>query len=77
MRVGNGKAEVTGLSVTEKIRKLDLVGFFIFPASMISLLIGLIDGGTHHPWASWRIVLPIVVGFLGWMGFHVQQCFTE
>jgi MFS family permease len=53
--------------------RVDFVGAFIFIPSMTSLLLGLIMGGQVHPWSSWRIILPIVLGGLGWLAFHVHQ----
>lgn len=53
--------------------RIDWVGNSIFIASICSLLIGLIFGGTVFPWSSWRTILPIVLGVLGWIGFHLYE----
>ncbi|KAL4925060.1 major facilitator superfamily domain-containing protein [Aspergillus undulatus] len=55
---------------------LDYLGLALFIPSMISLLLGLIRGGVEEPWSSWRIVVPLVLGILGWIAFHIQQYFT-
>ncbi|EHK99470.1 hypothetical protein M7I_4627 [Glarea lozoyensis 74030] len=44
---------------------------------MIAILLGLIMGGVEHPWSSWKIILPLVLGGVGWIVFHIQQAFTE
>ncbi|KAF3002344.1 hypothetical protein E8E14_007041 [Neopestalotiopsis sp. 37M] len=68
MRVKTGTGNV-------KFRDLDLVGSIIFIPSLISLLIGLVTGGTVYPWSSWRVIVPIVLGLAGWICFHLQQHF--
>ena len=60
-----------------KLKKLDVLGNLIFIPSMISILLGLIMGGVAHPWSSWKIILPLVLGGVGWIVFHVQQAFTS
>ncbi|KAF1974668.1 MFS general substrate transporter [Bimuria novae-zelandiae CBS 107.79] len=69
MRVKTG-ASRTGHS---KLKQVDWLGNLIFIPSMVSLLLGLVMGGIQHPWSSWRIILPLVLGCLGWIAFHVQQ----
>lgn len=57
------------------LRLLDVVGNLIFIPSMISLLWGVVMGGGEIPWSSWRVIVPLVLGFLGWIVFHVHQTF--
>lgn len=54
-------------------RRIDWLGNIVFIGSMTSLLYGLIQGGTVYPWSSARIIVPIVVGAVGWIAFHIQQ----
>jgi Na+/melibiose symporter-like transporter len=56
-----------------KLQQVDWLGNAIFISSMISLLLGLVMGGIQHPWSSWRIILPIILGAIGWAVFHIQQ----
>ncbi|KAL4744747.1 hypothetical protein BDW72DRAFT_212210 [Aspergillus terricola var. indicus] len=56
---------------------LDYGGMALFIPSMISLLLGLVRGGTEQPWSSWRIIVPLVLGALGWVAFHIQQAHTK
>lgn len=58
---------------TAALLRIDFVGNLIFVASFCSLLIGTIFGGTVFPWSSWRVILPIVLGVLGWIGFHLYE----
>ena len=55
------------------LKRVDFVGALIFIPSMTALLLGLVMGGQVHPWSSWRIIVPIVLGAVGWIAFHVHQ----
>lgn len=52
------------LSVVERILKIDLVGFFLFAAACIMLLLGLEWGGDTYPWSSARVLGLIIGGVL-------------
>ncbi|KAI2620075.1 MFS general substrate transporter [Hypoxylon sp. NC1633] len=60
-----------------RAKQLDYVGNAIFILSMVSLLFGLIEGGIQQPWSSWRIILPLVLGAVGWIVFHVTQLYVK
>ncbi|OTA76495.1 hypothetical protein M434DRAFT_38839 [Hypoxylon sp. CO27-5] len=77
MRMKKGHENPGKQGFIEKTRRLDIVGSFIFIPSMISLLIGLVEGGTEHAWSSWRIIVPLVLGALGWVCFHIHQLFAK
>ncbi|KAM7208250.1 Major facilitator superfamily domain containing protein [Naviculisporaceae sp. PSN 640] len=54
--------------------RVDFVGNLIFIPSMLAIFFGLIMGGTKdYPWSSWRVILALVLGVAGWIGFHVHQ----
>jgi hypothetical protein len=55
------------------LRRIDFVGNAIFIPSMIAILFGLSMGGVKYPWKSYHIVVPLVLGTLGWIAFHVHQ----
>ncbi|KAI1346846.1 MFS general substrate transporter [Xylaria sp. FL0043] len=71
----NGKG-LASYNLTARLKRLDYFGNSLFTLSMISLLLGLVEGGTVHPWSSWRIILPLVLGIVGWIAFHIQQLFA-
>ncbi|KAK3302914.1 major facilitator superfamily domain-containing protein [Chaetomium strumarium] len=75
MRVKTGTAAAEHRGLGAKLRRLDILGNLIFTASMIALLIGLVEGGTdeQHMWSSFRIIVPIVLGVAGWTAFHAHQ----
>ncbi|KAI0023524.1 major facilitator superfamily domain-containing protein [Xylariomycetidae sp. FL0641] len=86
MRVKSGSSDSTPTNSDQehpsqsmfikKLGRLDILGNLIFAGSMIAILFGLIEGGTVHPWSSWRIILPLVIGGVGWVVFHVHQHFA-
>lgn len=56
------------------LARVDFLGNAIFIPSMVAIFFGLITGGTRgYPWNSWRIVLPLVMGVMGWLAFHFHQ----
>ncbi|PNP46126.1 hypothetical protein TGAMA5MH_02161 [Trichoderma gamsii] len=56
------------------LARVDFLGNAIFVPSMVSIFFGLIMGGTRgYSWKSWRIILPLVLGVLGWITFHIHQ----
>ena len=59
------------------LARIDYLGNAIFITSVTSILFGLIQGGIVYPWTSWRTILPIVLGFLGWVLFFIQQAFCK
>ncbi|KAI1412114.1 MFS general substrate transporter [Hypoxylon sp. FL1857] len=69
----NAGAKVT--NPVSKLFKLDYLGSLIFMGSMVSILLGLVRGGVEQPWSSWKIILPLVLGIVGWIAFHVHQTF--
>lgn len=77
MRVNSGTASAQHRGLIVKFRRLDILGNAIFIPSMIALLMGLVEGGNVHSWSSWRIILPLVLGSLGWIAFHIQQSFAS
>ncbi|CAG8950226.1 hypothetical protein HYFRA_00008464 [Hymenoscyphus fraxineus] len=55
------------------LTRVDFMGTGIFVPSMISIFFGVIMGGTHYSWGSYHIVVPLVLGVLGWILFHLHQ----
>jgi hypothetical protein len=46
---------------------------FILSSTVVAILISLTWGGTTYPWTSWRILLPLIIGFLGLVLFGLHQ----
>ncbi|KAF2642238.1 MFS general substrate transporter [Massarina eburnea CBS 473.64] len=60
-------------SVPQKLKRLDYTGNLLLVLAMVSILIALTYGGTLRPWSSWRTIVPLVLGFLGMVAFHVYE----
>ncbi|AEO63064.1 uncharacterized protein THITE_120899 [Thermothielavioides terrestris NRRL 8126] len=67
----------TGQKGSYKFRQIDYLGNLIFIPSITAFLLGLFMGGVSYPWSSWHVVLPLVLGAVGWAAFHLQQHFTS
>lgn len=51
------RPENASLEPKEKLRRLDLAGFFIYVPGMVCLILGLQWAGSEYAWGSWRIIL--------------------
>ncbi|XDG06923.1 hypothetical protein ABKA04_006538 [Annulohypoxylon sp. FPYF3050] len=71
MKSGDARSQGWG-----RLGRVDYIGNVIFIPSLIALMFGLVTGGIEFPWSSWRIILPIVLGVLGWIAFHIWEYFT-
>jgi hypothetical protein len=55
------------------VARIDYFGMALFTASVTALLLGLLMGGNVFAWDSANIIVPIVLGALGWVAFHVFE----
>jgi len=55
------------------LARIDYLGNAIFIPSIIAVLIGLVLGGSVYSWSSFRIIVPLVLGLVGWACFHIHQ----
>lgn len=60
-----------------KLLRLDYFGSLIFVPSTIPVLLGLVMGGVQFPWSSYHIIVPLVLGVVGWAAFQIQQSFSS
>jgi MFS family permease len=72
----NGAADEEELSFINKLRNLHILDTLIIAPSLVAVLLGLVHDTTRMPRGSWRSLLPIVLGILGWIGFHTRQLFV-
>lgn len=49
----------------DKMARIDFSGNAIFVASTVSVLIGVTWGGQVYDWSSYRVIVPLVLGFVG------------
>ncbi|KAF1950203.1 putative macrolide phosphotransferase k [Byssothecium circinans] len=61
------------------LARIDFMGNIIFLAATCSMLVGLIMGGQTYPWSSFKVILPIALGAVGWIlfGFHQASSFVK
>lgn len=57
----------------ESIGRFDWFGSFLVITSAIAVLFALTYGGARYPWSSFRVIVPLVLGLLGLIGFHTFE----
>ncbi|ETS86396.1 hypothetical protein PFICI_00224 [Pestalotiopsis fici W106-1] len=62
------QAQVPG-QIVEKLKKFDWLGSVLFSVSSASFLFGITAGGVRFAWLSYQTLLPLILGFLGMLGF--------
>ncbi|CAF9926916.1 MAG: hypothetical protein GOMPHAMPRED_004262 [Gomphillus americanus] len=55
------------------LKRVDWIGVAIFVPSILSVFLGLVLGGVQFPWGSWHVIVPLVLGVLGWAAYHYYQ----
>ncbi|TGO61260.1 hypothetical protein BOTNAR_0131g00060 [Botryotinia narcissicola] len=55
------------------LKRVDFLGNAILIPSIVAVMFGLTFGGIHYPWNSYHIVVPLVLGLVGWILFHLYQ----
>lgn len=60
-------------SLINRLKRVDWIGNLVLTPSLVSILIALTDAGTRAPWSSWRIIVPLVLGFIGLIVFQVYE----
>ena len=61
------------MSLKAKAQKIDWIGNALLVGSVTSILIALSWATTRFPWSSWRILVPLSIGFAGTTAFHVFE----
>ncbi|OBT75973.1 hypothetical protein VF21_05746 [Pseudogymnoascus sp. 05NY08] len=56
-----------------KLKRVDILGNAILTASVVAILLSLTWAGTLNPWSSWKTIVPLILGFLGMIGFMFYQ----
>jgi hypothetical protein len=55
------------------MKRIDWIGNLILIPSLVSILLALTDAGTKSPWSSFRIIVPLVLGFVGLIAFQIYE----
>ena len=61
------------MTVMQKMKRVDWLGNAIFVAAVTAVLLALTWGGTIYAWSSFHIILPLVLGFLGFGLFQIYE----
>ncbi|KAJ0122110.1 uncharacterized protein J7T55_002622 [Diaporthe amygdali] len=64
---------IDNTTMGQKLRRLDIVGNLILAASTVSVLYSLTYAGTIYSWSSWHTLVPLLVGFLGFLIFGLYE----
>lgn len=61
------------MTVRQGLKRVDWIGNWLLIGSVLSILIALSWADTRYPWASWRILVPLLIGFAGLVAFHAYE----
>lgn len=59
--------------IKTKLKRIDWIGNTLFVASVVAVLIALSWAGTVYAWSTFRIIVPLVLGFVGFGIFLVYE----
>ncbi|PYH99612.1 MFS general substrate transporter [Aspergillus ellipticus CBS 707.79] len=57
----------------KRLKRIDWLGNAVFVLSMVSVLIALSWAGSQYPWSSFRVIVPLVMGFAGFGFFLIYE----
>ncbi|KAJ3789292.1 major facilitator superfamily domain-containing protein [Lentinula aff. detonsa] len=60
-------------NLKDKLRRMDWIGNGIVIASSTAVVIALTWGGATFPWSSFRVLVPLIVGLAGIVGFGFYE----
>ncbi|KAI0394403.1 major facilitator superfamily domain-containing protein [Xylariaceae sp. FL0594] len=63
------KYEKKETSLKEKMKRIDFIGNALLIASTVAILYSLTYAGTVYAWTSWHKLVPLLLGFLGFVIF--------
>lgn len=66
------KSDNTG-NYKMRLKQIDWLGNVVFVLSMVSVLIALTWAGSQYPWSSFRVIVPLVMGFAGFAIFVLYE----
>lgn len=57
----------------QSLKRVDWLGNAVFVTAVTAILLALTWGGTIYAWSSFRIILPLILGFVGLAGFQLFE----
>jgi len=64
-----GSSTTPDTTLQQELKKVDYVGSGMLTGSVLMLLVSLSTGGAPKPWSHFSVVIPMVFGILGLIGF--------
>lgn len=61
------------MTFAQKVQRIDFLGNAVLVASTIAVLYALAYAGANYSWASWHILVPLLLGFVGFLIFGYTQ----
>jgi EmrB/QacA subfamily drug resistance transporter len=61
-----------GLPRNDRPHQLDVIGAALMVGAALALMLALAWGGTHYPWASWRIICLLAASTVLWALFAIR-----
>lgn len=65
-----------GTSFGEQLKRVDWIGSLLFIISAVSFLIPITLGGVILPWTSWALLVPLILGVSGLIGFVFYEIYV-
>ncbi|KAI1342224.1 major facilitator superfamily domain-containing protein [Xylariaceae sp. FL0016] len=60
-------------SIWVRLKRIDYVGNLILMGSVAAVLLALSWGGTLYPWRSVKVMVPLLMGIVGLVAFHLYE----
>lgn len=60
-------------TLAEKLKRIDWLGNLLLVASVVAVQIALSWGGTRFSWSSANVLVPLVLGLVGLVAFHLYE----
>ncbi|CAG8926337.1 unnamed protein product [Penicillium salamii] len=60
-------------TLAARLKRVDFAGNLLLMGAVVAVLIALTWGGTLHPWDSWHVLVPLLVGTAGLIAFFFHQ----
>lgn len=66
-----------GRSMKQELKELDWVGIVLFCGGLTSFVLGLSWGGGLYPWASYHVLVPLILGFFILVAFAFYGAYSQ
>jgi hypothetical protein len=60
-------------TIREKLGRIDWLGNAVFIPSITLFIVGLVSGGSTHPWTSVQVLAPLIFGAVGLVAWYFVE----